>query len=124
MKALRHNLGSQAAIQAARGTAANAGSAATIRNESVSNFNDDARARRMNLLGREAGLRANMVLTGMHQLTSETQLGQTMTKRFFDNMGTTSYLAGSKTPASKTKSTGTKSTGGSGSSAGFGMTNV
>jgi len=121
MKNLRQTIGSQIAIQAAKGTSSAQGSSATIRADSVNAFNNDERARRMNLLGREAGLRANMVLTGMHQLTSETQLGQAMTRRFFDNMGTTAYLAGSDSKKTPGK---VKPTGGSGSSAGFGLTNV
>lgn len=82
MKQLRQNLGSQAVMYAARGTRGNPLSTLN----SVSNFNSDERTRRMNLLGREAQLRAGKVLTGLHQLTSETQLGQSMTSRFLKNL--------------------------------------
>lgn len=88
MMNLRQTLGSQAAVLAARGTRGNAGSALMIGQESVSRYNADERARRMNLLAREAELRASNVLSGMHQLTSETQLGQALTKRFINMIPT------------------------------------
>lgn len=88
MQNLRQTLASQAAIFAARGTRAGVGSALTISEGSVGEFNQDEKARRMNLLAREAQLRAGNVLSGLHQLTSETQLGQSMTKRWFDKIPT------------------------------------
>ena len=84
MKQLRQNLGSQAVLNAARGNRGNPMAMIT----SVGNFNADERTRRMNLLGKEAELRAGKLLSGMHQLTSETQLGQSMTRRFFDKIPT------------------------------------
>lgn len=86
MIALRQNLATQQAIFAARGTKATAGSAATASSKSMQNFSNDERVRRMNLLSKEAGLRATKTLTGMHQLTSETQLGQALTNRLIDQM--------------------------------------
>ncbi len=92
MKSLRQNLGSQIAISAARGVQSGAGSTASIFNESISNYNSDAQARRMNLLSREASLRAQGVLSGLHQLQSETQLGQSMTNRWLQNIPISSAL--------------------------------
>jgi len=88
MQQLRQNLGTQAAIFAARGTRAGVGSAASIVSNSVSNFNADERTRRMNLLGKEAHLRAQGVLSGLHQLTSETQMGQAFRQRTLDRIPT------------------------------------
>ena len=88
MQNLRQVMGSQAAIFAARGTRGNAGSAFSFNQESVSKFGSDEQARRMNQLSREAELRANMVLTGMHQLTSETQLGKSLTGRLMNKIPT------------------------------------
>jgi len=88
MKQLRQTLGSQAAIMAARGTRSGAGSSVAIQQQSVSNYQSDERMRRMNLLAKEAELRAQNVLSGMHQLQSETQLGQALTKRIFDKLPT------------------------------------
>lgn len=82
MKELRQNLGTQAVMFASRGTRGNPISAVT----SVGNFQADERTRRMNLLGKEANLRAGKILSGLHQLTSETQLGQSMTNRFLQNI--------------------------------------
>ena len=86
MQALRQNLATQQAIFAARGTSGKAGSAASVANKSVQNFGADERTRRMNLLSREAGLRATQTLTGFHQLSSETQLGQALTKKLVDTL--------------------------------------
>lgn len=94
MQALRQNLATQQAIFAARGTSGKAGSAASIATKSVQNFSADERTRRMNLLSREAGLRATKTLTGFHQLTSETQLGQALTKRLVDQMPISEGLTG------------------------------
>jgi hypothetical protein len=86
MKELRQNIGTQIATQAARGTSSGAGSALTLQQKSVASFNQDERTRRMNLLSKEGQLRAQNVLSGLHTLQSETQLGQNLTKRIFDNI--------------------------------------
>jgi hypothetical protein len=86
MKDLRQNLGSQIAMQAARGTASGVGSALSLQQKSVGTFNQDERTRRLNLLSKEANLRAQNVLSGLHTLQSETQLGQNLTKRIFETL--------------------------------------
>jgi len=90
MRKLRQTLATQTAISAARGAKTGAGTAFSLTTESISNFNDDARARRMNLLAKEANLRAAGVLSGLHQLESETQIGRSMTNRFMNNTPTSS----------------------------------
>lgn len=87
MQRLRQNIGSQIAIQAARG-AGGAGSSLALMKESERNFAADERARRMNLLVGENELRAKGVLSGLHQLKSETELGRKMSKDLFSNMPT------------------------------------
>ena len=89
MKQLRQNLGSQIAMQAARGNAPGAGTSLVLQNESINTFNTDERTRRMNLLSKEANLRASNILSGLHSLQSETQLGQAMTSRFVNTINTT-----------------------------------
>ena len=84
MKQLRQNIGTQIAVQAARGTSPAAGTAVTLRQESMSAFAEDERTRRMNLLAKEADLRASNVLSGLHALSSETQLGQALTGRLIN----------------------------------------
>jgi hypothetical protein len=86
MISLRSNLATQQAIFASRGTRGTAGTAASLASASVRNFSSDERTRRMNLLSREADLRATKTLTGMHQLSSETQLGQALGKRLIDQL--------------------------------------
>lgn len=86
MQDLRQTLASQNAIFAARGTRAGVGTTLAIANKSVGNFNADERMRRMNLLSREAELRASGALSGLHQLASESQLGQALGKRLFNQL--------------------------------------
>ncbi len=86
MKQLRQNLGTQMAIQAARGTSSSAGTAFVLSQESISSFNQDERTRRMNLIAKESQLRAQNVLSGLHTLQSETQLGQALTNRFVNTI--------------------------------------
>lgn len=73
---LRQTIGSQIAVQAARGTATGAGSALFIQKESQGQFERGERARRMKLLAQQAGLRASDVVSGLELYKSETQLGQ------------------------------------------------
>ena len=86
MQDLRKNLASQRAIFAARGQRADTGTALALGQESKRNVSADAQIKRMNLLTREATLRAQGALSGLHQLSSETQLGQSMTRRMFEQL--------------------------------------
>lgn len=90
MKQLRQNIGTQIATQAARGN--RGGVSYSGVSKSVSNFNSDERTRRMNLLARESELRANHVLSGLHTLQSESQLGQSLTDTFLNSIQTTTLL--------------------------------
>jgi len=110
MKQLRQNLGTQAAMNAARGTRGNAGSAVAFTQESLRNFGSDEQARRMNLLSKEAELRASGVLSGLHQLTSETQLGQQLTKGIFNNLPI-SALADKVFPSASSTGAGSNTSG-------------
>lgn len=98
MKVLRKNIGTQIAVQAARGNRGPS-SVAGI-NESSANFNADERTRRINLLTKESELRANNVLSGLHTLQSETRLGQNLTASILNTISTSSLL---KPERSKTK---------------------
>lgn len=90
MKQLRQNIGTQIAVQAARGN--RGGSSIAGINEASRNFESDERTRRMNLLAKESELRANHILSGLHSLQSETQLGQSLTSTFLNTLQTTSLL--------------------------------
>lgn len=99
MRNLRQTLASQAAVMAARGTSSGAGSALAIRGESVGEFNADERSRKINLSANEAGLRAGITMSKLHQWTSETRMNQAMRKRMFDNF---SFNALSPNPGGNT----------------------
>ncbi len=99
MKELRQNIGSQIAIQAARGN--RGGSSYAGINKASNTFEDDERKRRMNLLSAESELRANHVLSGLHSLQSETQLGQQLTSSVLNTLQTTSLLKPTKTAKPK-----------------------
>ena len=86
MKALRQTLASQRAISAARGTQIGSGSQFFMGAQSIATHEVDQRISRMNLLSREAQLRAAGALSGLHQLSSETKLGQQMTQRNFQQI--------------------------------------
>lgn len=74
MKQLRMNLGTQAAMMAARGTRSGAGTSALFGNESVGNFNADQRIRSINQSGREAQFKAQSVLSGLHEKTNSNNI--------------------------------------------------
>lgn len=86
MTQLRQTLATQRAVYAARGTDTSTGNAFFFGQQSLRNFNSDERIRRMNLLSREADLRAAGVLSGMHQLASETRMGQELSRRAFEQL--------------------------------------
>lgn len=90
MKELRQNIGSQIAIQAARGN--RGGSSYAGISKASNTFNQDEQKRRMNLLASESELRANHVLSGLHSLQSETQLGQALSSELLNSIQTTSLL--------------------------------
>ena len=91
MKQLRQNIGSQIAIQAARGTASGSGSAASLQQRSKATFVQDERVRRMNLLSKESQLRAGNAMSALNTLTSETQMGQSVTKKIFNTLSTRDF---------------------------------
>lgn len=88
MQRLRQTVGSQIALQASRGAASGAGSALAAMKETEGVYNKDKQARRMNLLQSENELRAKGVLTGLHQLKSETELGRKLGKSIFSKIPT------------------------------------
>ena len=71
MKQLRQNLGTQAAMAAARGIRSGTGAPLLAANESVGNFNADERMRKINQLGNEANLRAGLAISKLHQQTTQ-----------------------------------------------------
>ncbi len=82
MKELRQNLGTQIATNAARGVQQGTEGSITRATKSENAFNSDEQKRRMNLLAKEAYLRASDVISGLHTLQSETELGRSLTNQF------------------------------------------
>lgn len=81
MQELRKNLGSQIAVFAARGTSTAAGSAVSIFNESIGNFNTDERMRRMNQLARENQIKAGGVISSLNYQANKSQRWQGFVQR-------------------------------------------
>ncbi len=71
MKQLRANLGTQAAILAARGTRPGTMNSVLAMNESVGNFNANERLRKINQMGNEANLKAGKLISSLHEKTFE-----------------------------------------------------
>jgi hypothetical protein len=88
MKDLRKNLGTQMAVQAARGTATNAGSALSLFSESVSDFSSDERMRRMNQIFRENEIKAGGAIQQLNQSASNSKLWQGFASRTLNTFST------------------------------------
>lgn len=81
MKQLRQDLGSQIAVFAARGTSTSGGSALSLFNESVGNFNTDERIRKINELGRENELKAGGTIASLNQTSENSKLWSSFSSR-------------------------------------------
>lgn len=88
MQALRKNLATQAVMQAARGGATGTEGAVVSAQKSISASGADQEAKRMRMLAKEADLRAANVLSGLHTLQSETELGRQVSKGLFEAAST------------------------------------
>lgn len=88
LKQLRQNLGTQAAVFAARGVRSGAGNALSFMTESVSNFKADERMRKINQLGREAELKAGSTLSKLHQQTRENTIWNQFRTDVFNKIST------------------------------------
>lgn len=86
MVQLRKNMGTQAAMLAARGTRAGAGTAALFSNESLSSYNADERMRKISESSREAQLRAQGLLSDLHEKTNEQNLNNQFLKNVFNKI--------------------------------------
>lgn len=89
MKELRKNLGSQIAVFSARGTSTSGGSALSLFNESIGNFNTDERMRRINQLGRENELKAGGTIAGLNQQSDNTKLWTSFASRSMSSFPST-----------------------------------
>lgn len=104
MKHLRQSLGTQIAVQAARGTKTGAGSALSFMTESLNNFNADESMRRLNAMGKENQLRGGAALTRLQYMSDTSKLWQGFAQRTLNRFPT--------------------SFGGGGGGQGFGLTSM
>lgn len=88
MKELRQNLGTQMAMQAARGVRSGAGSAALISNESVGNYNADERLRKINALANENSLKAGGLMSSLNATAADKQRWNSFTQRTINKFPT------------------------------------
>ena len=92
IKQVRQNIGSQIAVNAARGNRGGSSVAGITKTNQA--FAQDERTRRMNLLAKESELRAGNIISGLQTAQSETQLGQNLTKEIFNTIPVSSLLSG------------------------------
>lgn len=88
LRTLRKNLGSQAALFAARGTAQGAGTAVSFLTQSIGNFNEDERMRRLNLLGKETALKGEGLISRLNQSGGNSKLWQGFSQRSMSRIPT------------------------------------
>ncbi len=88
LRALRQNLGTQAAMMAARGIRSGQGTSALLSNESVAAFSSDERMRRINSMVNEKNLRAQESITEMNQKAYENKQWTDFGKSVFDKIPT------------------------------------
>lgn len=94
LKQLRQNMGTQLAIFASRGTNPGAGSAFTLLNQNISNFNADERTRRINLLGRINELKAGKTISMLNHSGEVSKLWQGFASNTMQNIGTSASAYG------------------------------
>jgi hypothetical protein len=88
MKQLRQNLGTQAAVMAARGSQSGQGSNVFFTNDSIANFNANERIRKINQSGTEAALKANQTLSKLHESSFENNTMGDFAKNTFNKIPT------------------------------------
>lgn len=111
MQNLRQTLGSQIATFAARGTSTVGGSAVSLLNQSVTNFNSDEATRKLNEYGRENDLRAGLTVSSLQNQADTSKLWQGFSSRTFNRFpssyaGWQSYYKGAKQGFGLTSNTG------------------
>ena len=92
---LRKNLGSQLAVQAARGTSSSAGSAFALQQESIGTFGRDEAARKLNLLSNETLLKNAKYMSTFNRLSAESQAKQKFFKNTLSTAGSAAMMGGS-----------------------------
>lgn len=122
MRKLRQNLGSQIAIQAARGNSSVGGTAVSLLNQSISNFNEDKSSRNLNMMGRINELKAQSTLSRLHEQGFENKLNTDFTKSIFNQIPFAYALNSFGSGIGAGKFSLASASQGAASSIGFGMT--
>lgn len=112
MKDLNKNMGTQIAVNAARGTSTAGGSALAIMNESLGDFNADERMRRINQMSRENELKAGSVIAGLNQSGQNSKLWQGFASRTVNTISTNPKAWGFNAPKKSGSGYGLTSIGG------------
>lgn len=121
MVELRKTMGTQIAVNAARGTSTGAGSSLSLLNESVSNFNADERIRKLNLLGKENQLKAQSVMSRLQYSSESSKLWSGFTQRTLNKLSSGTSSSGGGSSASSAAGSAAYSAG---QSAGYGLTSI
>ena len=101
MENLRKNLGSQLAIQAARGNASYAGSAIALQQDSMESASKDQSARDLNLLSNETLLKNARYMSTVNRLSAESQAKQGFWKNTFNAAGQAAMTASNASSGKK-----------------------
>lgn len=86
MKKLRHTIGSQIAVQAARGTRTGVGSALGIQEASFRGFSEDERIRKLNLLMGETSLRSGHTMSELKAIQQKSALDKDLFNKVFQTV--------------------------------------
>jgi len=97
MQKLRQTIGSQIAVQAARGTRTGVGSSLAVQQASFQGFSEDERIRKLNLLMKETSLRSGHTMSELSAIQKKSEIN----KQFFNEMFQTVSNRGNIEGASK-----------------------
>jgi hypothetical protein len=101
MQDLRRNMGTQIAVQAARGNSTANGSAVALFQESISDFNADERMRQINQLSRENELKAGGTIAQLNQSANNSKLWSSFASRSLERFPTSAAGWGAMGKAAK-----------------------
>lgn len=88
LKQLRMNLGTQAALYAARGIRPGTSTPVLTANTSVGNFNADEQIRKINQRSNEAAMNAGLTLSKLHEKTASNNIWNDFTKNVINTTPT------------------------------------
>lgn len=96
LKQLHQTLGTQIALSAASGKSFAGGSGAVLINESIHNFNDDEKNRKLNTLAKTNQLRGEGLISRLQNSADTSRLWQGFAQRTINRFSTSLKAYGSK----------------------------